>query len=114
MVSDPYWATVRGPLAAYVAGFRDELLRQGQQLPRDLNCKCELMHEKVVILAQLSNDRLCFIRRRRKRAVKTTQHRREKMQMLRPNVHRKPSPKQIEFGMDNFEIAAPKRSLKFF
>jgi hypothetical protein len=29
MVSDPYWATVRGPLAAYVAGFRDELLRLG-------------------------------------------------------------------------------------
>ena len=29
MVSDPYWATVRGPLAAYVAGFRDQLLRLG-------------------------------------------------------------------------------------
>jgi integrase/recombinase XerD len=29
MVSDPYWATVRGPLAAYVVGFRDELLRLG-------------------------------------------------------------------------------------
>ena len=29
MVSDPYWATVRGPLAAYAAGFRDELLRLG-------------------------------------------------------------------------------------
>ncbi len=29
MVSDPCWSTVRGPLAAYVAGFRDELLRLG-------------------------------------------------------------------------------------
>jgi len=29
MVSDPYWATVRGPLAVYVAGLRDQLLRLG-------------------------------------------------------------------------------------
>jgi integrase/recombinase XerD len=32
MVSDPYWATVRGPLAPYVAGFRDELQRLGYTL----------------------------------------------------------------------------------
>jgi site-specific recombinase XerD len=29
MVSNPYWAKVRGPLAAYVDGFRDELQRLG-------------------------------------------------------------------------------------
>jgi integrase/recombinase XerD len=29
MVSSPCWATVRGPLAAFVDGFRDELLRLG-------------------------------------------------------------------------------------
>lgn len=42
----------------------DDLLRQSQQLPRDLHCKRQLVHEKVVILTQLRNGRLRLVQRR--------------------------------------------------